>query len=107
MLTILGDGNSLPPFVVFRGTPKGIKEKKLKLHPKVITGDIYICCQANSWVDEPTISCYLKDVWFKEGIYKKVNDTLLIMVRVRSHFSDDITTIFENHNVDFILIPPG
>ena len=51
MLTILGDGNSLPPFIVFRGTPKGIKEKKLKLHPKVITGDIYICCQANSWVD--------------------------------------------------------
>ena len=107
MLTILGVGNSLPPFVLFRGTPKGIKKKKLKLHPKVITGDIYICCQANSWVDEPTISCYLKDVWFKEGIYKKVNDTLLIMVRARSHFSDDITTIFENHNVDFILIPPG
>ena len=27
MLTILGDGNSLLPFVVFRGTPKGTKEK--------------------------------------------------------------------------------
>ena len=48
MLTILGDGNPLPLFVVFRGKPNGSKEKKLKLHPKVKTGDIYNCFQENS-----------------------------------------------------------
>ena len=76
------------------------------MHPKIITGDIYICCQENSWVDESTMRCYLKEVWFKQGIYKKVNDTLLIMDRARSLFSDDITTMLENHNANFILIPP-
>lgn len=27
LLTILGNGKSLPPFVVFKGIPKGAKEK--------------------------------------------------------------------------------
>ena len=32
MSTILRDGNTLPPFVVFSGKPHGSKEKKLKSH---------------------------------------------------------------------------
>lgn len=44
-LTILGNGKSLPLFVVFKGILKGAKEKKLKTHPKVRTGYIYVCCQ--------------------------------------------------------------
>ena len=44
MLTILGNGKSLKPFVVFSGKPKGKKEKKFKSNPKVLGGYIYVCC---------------------------------------------------------------
>ena len=54
MLTILGDGNTLPPYVVFNGKSKGPKEKKLQSHPRVISGDVYVVCQENSWADDNT-----------------------------------------------------
>jgi len=95
MLTILGNGKSLKPFVVFSGKPNGPKEKKLKSHPKVLSGYIYVCCQEKSWVDESTIRKYLNDIWFKEGIYKRTRNTLLVMDRARSHFSDAINKLFE------------
>ena len=60
MLIILGNGKSLPPFVVFMGKPKGTKETKFRKHPKVLSGDIYVSCQEKSSVDENTMKTYLK-----------------------------------------------
>ena len=34
LLTILANGKSLKPFVVFKGKPKGFKERQLNAHPK-------------------------------------------------------------------------
>ena len=45
MLNILGDGNTLSSLVVFRGIPNGSKEKRLKAHPRVSSGDVYVVCQ--------------------------------------------------------------
>ena len=42
ILTVLGDGNKLPSLVVFRGKPNGPKEKRLKAHPRVSSGDICV-----------------------------------------------------------------
>ena len=33
-------------------------------------GYIFVCCQENSWVDEPTMRRYLTEIWFQEGIFK-------------------------------------
>ena len=50
---------------------------------------------------------YLREIWFKPNIYKQTKETLLIMDRVRWHFSEDITNIFNEYNLNYILIPPG
>ena len=44
MLTILADGKSLRSFVVFNGKPKYPKKSKLRNHPKVLSGFLYVCC---------------------------------------------------------------
>ena len=60
MLTILGNGKSLSPFVVFIGKPNSPKIKKFRTHSKVVLGYIYVSCQENSWIDENTMKAYLK-----------------------------------------------
>ena len=50
---------------------------------------------------------YLKEIWFKEFIYKTIKNTLLVMERARWHFSTEITNIFEKYDSNFVLIPPG
>ena len=75
------------------GKPKGIKENKIRTHPKVVSGYIYVSCQEKSWVDENTMKTYLKEIWFKESIYKTTKNTLLVMDRARSYFSTEITNI--------------
>ena len=91
LLTILGNGKSLPPFVVFKGILKGAKEKKLKTHLKVRAEFIYVCCQQNSWVDEPSMMIYLNEIWFKEGILKTKKNTLLVMDRSGHIFQKKLT----------------
>lgn len=107
LLTILANGKSLKPFIVFKGIPKSVKGKKLNKHPKVKAGYIYACCQENSWVDEPTMRIYLKEIWFHEGILKTKKNTLLIMVRARSHISEEIDNLFKENEANYVLIPPG
>ena len=58
----------------------------------------------------PILSFGIKEKIKNKLILKYFNTkefTLLIMDRARSYFSDDITTMFENHNANFILIPLG
>ena len=57
-------------------------------------GYLYACYQDNSWIDEPTMRLYLREKWFKESIFKTSKNTLLIMDRARSYFSQDITDLF-------------
>lgn len=49
MLTILGNGKSLPPFVAFMGKLNGPKVKKLRTYSKVVSSYIYVSCQKNSY----------------------------------------------------------
>lgn len=107
LLTILANGKSLKPFVVFKGKPKGFKERQLNAHPKAKAGYIFVCCQENSWVDEPTMRRYLSEIWFQEGIFKTKKNTLLEMDRARSHFSKEIDDLFKENDANYVLIPPG
>ena len=106
MLTILGNGKSLKTLLVFTGKPKGPKETKLKSHPKVLVGYVYVCWQESSWVDEPTMRIYRNNIWFKEGISKRTKNTLLVMDRAQLHFSEANNRIFEENNSNYVLIPP-
>lgn len=50
---------------------------------------------------------YLTNIWFKPSIKKNTKNTLLIMDRTRSLFSDDFSETFKIENSKYILIPPG
>lgn len=50
---------------------------------------------------------YLTNIWFKPSIKKNTKNTLLIMDRTRSLFSDDFSENFKIENSKYILIPPG
>ena len=98
ILTILGDDNTLPSFIVFRGKPNGTnKKKRLKVLSRVSSGDIYSICQEKSQNDAFTMIIYLKEIWFKPSIYKQTKEILLIMDRERSHFSNDVTNLFKKY----------
>ena len=84
-----------------------LKNKKLKSHPRVLSGDVFVICQENSWVDTATMMIYLKEIWLKPSNYKQTKETLLIMDSAHSHFSEDITNIFKKYNSNFLLIQPG
>ena len=105
MLTKLANGKSLILFVVFIGKPKGNKELQLKKHLKVVAGFLYVYCQDNCWVVELTMRLYLREIWFKESIFKTSKNTLLIMDRARSHFSQEIIDLFNKYDSNYVLIP--
>ena len=97
ILTILGDGNTLPSFVVFRGKHNGTnKEKRLKALPIVSRSDVYVICQEKSWNNAYAMIIYIKEIWFKSSVYKQTKEILLIMDRERSY----ITNLFKKwiHN---------
>lgn len=50
---------------------------------------------------------YLKEIRFNESIYKRTQNTLLIIDHARSHFSGEITNIFKRYNSNYVLISPG
>ena len=58
-------------------------------------------------IDENTMKTYLKEIWFKESIYKTTKNTLLVMDCVISHFSIEISNIYEKYDSKFMLILPG
>ena len=108
LLTILGNGIKLPPLLVFKGKPNGnIIYNRLQKHPSVTKGTIIVKCQENSWVNQEIFLDYLTNIWLKPSIRKKTKNTLLIMDRAGSHFSDDISETFKIENCKYILIPAG
>ena len=45
MLIILGNGKSLPIFIVFMGKSNGSKVQKLRKYSKAVSGYIYVSCK--------------------------------------------------------------
>ena len=65
MLTCLGDGTKLPPYVVF----------KRKTLPKnwTFSKEVVVRCQAKGWMDKALVQDWLRTVWNKVGgISRKV-----------------------------------
>jgi len=56
-------------------------------------------------MEEPKILLYLKQIWFKESIYKRIKNTILIMDAI-SHISENINKLFNQYNSNYILVTP-
>jgi hypothetical protein len=63
------------------GKPNDPKVKKLRTHSKVVLGYIYVSSQEKSLIDVNTMKTYIKEIWFKESIYKTTKNTLLVKDR--------------------------
>jgi hypothetical protein len=81
------------------GKPNDPKVKKLRTHSKVVLGYIYVSSQEKSLIDVNTMKTYIKEILFKESIYKTTKNTLLVKDRSRSHFSIEISNIFEKNMI--------
>lgn len=107
MLTILGNGNRLPPMIIFKGEENETKYQQLIKNQYAISKKIFIGCQIHSWFDENIYMKYLNNIWFGDSIYKRKERTLLIINRAILHYSNDINSIFEINKSKYILLPLG
>ena len=78
MLTVLGNGEKLPPMIIFKGVENGTRYKSLLKNKYVKSKEIYIGYQVKSWLDE----------------------------NINSHYSSTINNIFKNNKSRYILLPP-
>lgn len=107
LLTILANRIQLPPFIVFKGKKNGNIFIRLIKNPTISKGKVFVQCQENSWVDSSIFLEFLDNICFAPSLIKSTNKTLSVLDRVRSHFSNEISDIFEKNNAKFILIPTG
>ena len=106
MLTVLGNGEKLPPMIIFKGAENGTRYKSLLKNKYVKSKEIYIGCQVNSLFDENMYIKYLNNIWFQDSIYKRKEKTLLIIDKANSHNSSTINSIFKQNKIRYILLPP-
>jgi len=107
MLTVLGNGEKLPPMIIFKGVENGTRYKSLLKNKYVKSKEIYIGYQVKSWLDENMYIKYLYNIWYQDSIYKRKEKILLIIYRASSHYSSTINNIFKNNKSRYILLPPG
>jgi hypothetical protein len=85
----LTNGVKLPPLIVFKGKKNGTIFNRLKKHPAISIGKVFVQYQENSWVDSSIFYEFLNNIWFAPSLIKPIGKTLLVMDRARSHFSND------------------
>ena len=95
ILCILANGDKLPPLVIFKGSKNGRKENSLNDNIHVKKNEIYIRCQENAWASEDIFFEWLTKVWFRSHPnIKPSGNTLLVMDRATTHFSERINDLF-------------
>ena len=108
ILCILANGDKLPPLVIFKGSKNGRKENSLKENIHVKKNEIYILCQENAWASEDIFFEWLKKVWFRSyPNIKSSGNTLLVLDRATTHFSERINDLFVENKSKYVFIPPG
>lgn len=97
------NGVKLPPLIVFKGKKNGTIFNRLKKHPAISIGKAFVQYQENSWVDSSIFYEFLNNIWFAPSLIKPIGKTLLVMDRARSHFSNEISDIFEKIILNLFL----
>ena len=77
ILSILANGDKLPPLILFKGKPGKIFETRLSKHIDCINGKIFVKTQDNSWVDKDIFKFWLNNVWLKYNIFHSKKNLFL------------------------------
>ena len=65
ILTILANGEKLPPFIVFKGkTGKTLENNLNSNNQHCISKQIFVKCQENVWVTKAIFKFWLFKIWF-------------------------------------------
>lgn len=98
MLTCLGDGTKLPPYVVFKRKtlPKNLNFPK----------EVVVRCQAKGWMDEALVQDWLRTVWSKVGGISR-QKSMLVWDSFRAHLSKPIRCTLRSLNTEPVVIPGG
>ena len=69
---------------------------------------MYVKFQHNAWADNNIFNYWLNNIWFNNAILNhKIKNTLLIIDRTTTHFSNDLNERFKKYSSHYVLIPPG
>ena len=96
MLTCLGGGTKLPPYVVF----------KRKTLPKNFPKEVVVRCQAKGWMDERLVQDWLRTVWSKVGCLSR-QKAMLAWDSFRANLSKPVCSTLRSINIECVLIPGG
>ena len=108
ILSILADGEKLPPLIIFKGTKNGPKENRQNDNIDVKNKEIFIRYNENYWAYEDLFYEWLNKKWFgTNAIIKPASKTQLIMDSVTTHLSQLILDLFKENKSNYILIPLG
>ena len=59
------------------------------------------------WIDTEIFHHWLNNIWFRESIYKSINNILLNFDIATSHFTENSSLLFNKYKSKCALIPPG
>ena len=110
ILTILAEGDKLPPLIIFKAKDTGKIYKSLIEDINVKTGKCFIECITNEWATEKIIHKWFHNVWFKYLDSKELfTDKMgyLILDKATSHITNNIISQYINESKIMSFIPPG
>ena len=110
ILSIVADGDKLPPLIIFKAKDKGKVYNSLKEDINVKKGLCFIECNVNAWAMEEIIQKRFKQIWFK---YIESQDLFtdgmgyLILDKATSHVTEKNISKNTNNYKFMTFIPPG
>lgn len=105
VLSATGDGEMLPPMVIFKGkTDKTIRD--LEIPPGFV-----VKTQSKAWVDDGLMKVWVEEIWLKHvrAECKKLGfqNSLLSFDAFSAHLTDGVKTQLLESNSDILQVPAG
>ena len=95
ILAICGNGDKLPPYIIFKGAKKGNIYKKLLNNDLVKKNKCIITCNCNAWSNKEIIKDWVNNVYIKYFKNKiALKRTLLVLDHASMHDNFKILKIF-------------
>ncbi|PNF23444.1 hypothetical protein B7P43_G09120 [Cryptotermes secundus] len=98
MLDITADGNTLPPFVIF---------KRKTLPKEKLPPGILVRVQEKGWLTEELYLDWLKSVWFRRPGALLRQRSMLVVDSFRSHLTENVKVKMRQEKSDMVVIPGG
>ena len=71
LLAIAGNGNKLPPLLIYKGKEGKFLENKLQKVKEVLDKKILVACQENSWCDQDIFLKWYNEIYLKYEIFQE------------------------------------